>query len=275
MNDHLCNGSPLEPELIDPEAFPDWIVEEDEGILAVNKPGLVVCHPSKNGPWSSLVGAAREYLGQDLVHLVHRLDRETSGICLLAKDKLRARHAQMAFQDRQVSKEYLALLNGELKESVQLTAHLAKDLDSGVYVKQAVRKSNTSKRAETRFEPLVTRNGFTLVKVIPVTGRKHQIRAHAAHLGTFIVGDKIYGPDDRLYLKFIETGYTESIHEVLGFHRQALHAHKVRFDAPLFQMSFVAPIPDDFRDLVVTKLGVSNEELDSIIVGPEFTEMHE
>ena len=59
MNDPLCNGSPLEPELIDPEAFPDWIVEEDEGILAVNKPGLVVCHPSKNGPWSSLVGAAR------------------------------------------------------------------------------------------------------------------------------------------------------------------------------------------------------------------------
>lgn len=271
MADVLFAGSSSEPDLINPREFPEWIIEEDDGILAVNKPGLIVCHPSKNGPWSSLVGAAREYLGQDLVHLVHRLDRETSGVCLLAKDKLRARYSQMAFQNQQVSKEYLALLEGELMKPVRVNVHIAKDLDSEVYVKQAVRKSNSSKRSETFFEPLKAKNGFTLVRVIPVTGRKHQIRVHAAHLGCCIVGDKVYGPDDSLYLQFIETGYTESLHAVLGFHRQALHAYKIQFDAPQFKRSFLAPLPADFRNLTVTKLDIMEKELEDLIVGEEIT----
>ena len=267
MTQSNSDGSGDKPELIDPEQFPSWIVEEDDGILAINKPGLVVCHPSKQGPWSSLIGASREYLQQELVHLVHRLDRETSGICLLAKDKLRARHTQMAFQNLQVSKEYLALLEGELVEPVHVTNHLAKDLESEVYIKQAVRKSRTSKRAETGFEPLLVRNGHTLVRVIPKTGRKHQIRIHAQHLGYPIVGDKMYGPDDRLYLEFIEHGYTPEMANILGFHRQALHAHRVYFDAPEFKRSFTAPLVEDMADEIKKRLTCSEEELVQLIDG--------
>ena len=265
MTDIVLGSSSEKPELIDPEAFPTWIVEEDEGVLALNKPGLVVCHPSKQGPWSSLIGASREYLQQELVHLVHRLDRETSGICLLAKDKWHARRSQMAFQHLQVSKEYLALLEGEMEEPVEVSNHLAKDLESEVYIKQAVRKSRTSKRAETKFEPLLVRRGHSLVRVIPKTGRKHQIRIHAQHLGYPIVGDKIYGPDDRLYLEFIEHGYTAEMHEVLGFHRQALHAHRVHFSAPEFSRSFTAPLVQDLEELILERLDCSKQELGALI----------
>ena len=252
-------------ELIDPQKFSNWILEEDEGVFAINKPGLVVCHPSKQGPWSSLVGAAREYLQQDLVHLVHRLDRETSGVCLLAKDKLRARHMQMAFQNKQVEKEYLAVLVGELSEPVELNNYLAKDLDSEVYIKQTVRKSNTAKRAKTHFEPLLCRNGFTLAKVFPETGRKHQIRIHAKHMGFPIIGDKLYGPDEKHYLNFIEHGYTPEMAEALGFHRQALHAHRIFFKAPQFERSFSAPLQPDMIHLISTKLECSVKELQSLI----------
>jgi 23S rRNA pseudouridine1911/1915/1917 synthase len=265
MTEFDPSAFPAEPELIDPGEFPSWIIHEDSGVLAINKPGLVVCHPSKQGPWSSLVGAAREYLKQDLVHLVHRLDRETSGICLLAKDKYHARHSQMAFQNHQISKTYLAVLEGELMEPVHLNTHLAKDLDSEVYVKQAVRKSNSSKRAETHFQPLLSRGGFTLAKVVPLTGRKHQIRVHALHMGHPIVGDKVYGPDDRLYLDFIETGYTEKMDAILGFHRQALHAFSIHFEAPLFTRDFMAPLSPDILGFIEIKMGVSSGEIDDLM----------
>lgn len=258
-------GSTAKPELIDPDDFPNWIVEEDDGVLAINKPGLIVCHPSKQGPWSSLVGASREYLKQDLVHLVHRLDRETSGICLLAKDKLRARHMQMAFQNKEVSKEYLAVMEGEFSNTVELNNYLAKDLESEVYIKQTVRKSHSAKRAETTFEPLLCRAGCSLVRVKPKTGRKHQIRVHAAFLGHPVLGDKIYGPDDRHYLTFIEKGYTPQMAEALGFHRQALHAHRIHFATPRFKRSFTAPLTADLMGLIESKMGCSHDEIADLI----------
>ena len=82
--------------LVDMSVFPQWIIFEDDDLLVLNKPGWLVCHPSKNGPLSSLVGAAREYLGADILHLVSRLDRESSGVVVLAKNKSAASAAQKA-----------------------------------------------------------------------------------------------------------------------------------------------------------------------------------
>src|SRR6185503_14321235 len=98
--------------LIAIEELRAWIVYEDERLLVVGKPGDVVCHPSKAGPWSSLVGAAREYTALPTMHLVFRLDRETSGIVVLAKDAKMASRLQVAMQERKVGKLYLAVLTG-------------------------------------------------------------------------------------------------------------------------------------------------------------------
>ncbi len=252
--------SAIEAPLLTPEQLVSWITFEDEHLLAVNKPGSIVCHPSKRGPWSSLVGACREYLGLETLHLVHRLDRETSGIVLLAKDRKYARLTQMAFQNRQVRKAYAVILEGELKEPVTVNNHLARDLDSPVYVKQTVRKSNSAQRAITEFIPLYWKNGYTFARVLPVTGRKHQIRVQAHWLGCPVVGDKIYGPDDTLYLEFIEKGWTERLESALPLRRQALHAYSLTFSAPDFTQTFTAPLPADLREFLRARLDLADPE---------------
>jgi 23S rRNA pseudouridine1911/1915/1917 synthase len=228
-----------------------WIVHEDDDVLAFNKPGWLVCHPSKAGPMSSLIGAAKVYTGMETLHLVSRLDRETSGIVLVAKTRRAARQYQGAIEDRRVQKTYLVWLTGEMKAAVDVDQPLARDNDSLVHVKQCVRKSNSSQRAQTRFEPLHHDPvlNLTLARVIPITGRKHQIRAHALWLGYPVFGDKLYGPDDRHYLNFIETGWTDEMAEALRFPRQALHALSLQFESVLGKDRFEAPLPSDLHGL--------------------------
>lgn len=246
----------LDAPLISPDELPAWIVFEDDDLLAINKPGDIVCHPSKRGPWSSLVSACRERLGLETIHLVHRLDRETSGIVILAKNRKAARLTQMAFQERKVAKSYLAILQGEFREPVKVDNHLARDIESLVYIKQTVRKSNSSQRAETDFSPIASGGGYTLARIVPHTGRKHQIRVHAAWLGHPIVGDKIYGPNDTLYLEFIEKGWTPRLDAMLPLRRQALHAESVRIDLPGGPLEFHAPPPADLTRFIEERMGL-------------------
>ncbi|HEV3026206.1 MAG TPA: RluA family pseudouridine synthase, partial [Planctomycetota bacterium] len=172
--------------MIAPGEIQGWILHEDDRLLAVDKPGDVVCHPSKHGPMSSLVGAAREHTGLDAVHLVFRLDRETSGVVVLAKDPAMARRMQMAMQERRVGKTYLALLTGEFCGEVTVDQPLGDDTSSPVFMKAAVRPDG--RPSVTRFEALSMGGGFTLARVTTATGRKHQIRAHAQWLGHSVVG---------------------------------------------------------------------------------------
>ena len=112
----------------------------------------MVCHPSKNGPWSSLVGAAKEYLKVNSVHLVSRLDRETSGVVMLAKHKKAASIWQKGVETRNVKRSYLAILNGDLIKETNVITFLGKDPNSEVFVKQRVtEESRKAQRAETRF----------------------------------------------------------------------------------------------------------------------------
>ena len=127
--------------LIDLAELPSWIVEEDADFLAFSKPGWVVCHPSKNGPLSSLVGAVREWRGGATMHLVSRLDRETSGIILIALNREAASKSQKAVERRMVSKTYLAILEGEMREPQLVDAPLRPDTASPVLVKQCVAHS--------------------------------------------------------------------------------------------------------------------------------------
>lgn len=211
--------------MIAAEELAAWRLADDEAVLAFNKPGDVVCHPSKAGPWSSLAGAVKEGCGLARAHLVFRLDRETSGVVLFAKDERWASILQRAMMARRVRKTYLAVLVGELAGAVAVDQPLGDDEHSPVYVKTTVRADG--KEARSRFTPLVVAGGFTLAEVTIETGRKHQIRAHAQWLGYPVVGDKIYGPDARCYLEFIDHGWTPALAEKLLLERQALHCARI------------------------------------------------
>ncbi|MGC9451652.1 MAG: RluA family pseudouridine synthase [Oceanipulchritudo sp.] len=218
-------------------------MREDEDLILLNKPGWVVCHPSKRGLWSSIVGAVREARGLEKIHLVSRLDRETSGIVLLAKHHRAASRLQTAFARRHTRKRYLALLEGPLEEARTTESNLENDPDSPVAVQQRVCFGGRGKSAVTHFKPLEQVGPNTLAEVIPETGRKHQIRVHAAWLGHPVLGDKIYGGDPTCYLEFIEHGWTGRLARQLRFPRQALHAHQLEIWGDGFHHTFEAPCP--------------------------------
>lgn len=231
--------------VITPEELAGWIVYRDERLLVVDKPGDFVCHPSKAGPWSSLVGAAREYLGLPAVHLVFRLDRETSGLVVFALDPATGRRLQVAAQERRYTKSYLAILHGEMEGAVRVDEPLGDDHESPVRVKTRVVPHGQGQPAATTFVPLSASNGFTLVRVSTESGRKHQIRAHAEWLGRPLVGDKIYGPDPRLFLQFVDTGWTPALAERLLLPRQALHCEGIDLREAGLDAVFHAPLPPD------------------------------
>tara|TARA_B110000003_G_scaffold265775_1_gene291996 strand:+ start:569 stop:1375 length:807 start_codon:yes stop_codon:yes gene_type:complete len=257
-----------EAPLVEVDDFRRWILFEDEDVLLINKPGWFVCHPSKNGPHSSLVGLVRLYLNADKLHLVARLDRETSGLILFAKRPAIARRYQMAIQDRRVDKAYIAILQGTFEPSLELQAPVGRrPAGSGpVHVKSCVHFDRKSLAAETHFRPLHTANDFTLCRVFPITGRKHQIRVHAAHLGFPVVGDKIYGPDERYYLEFIEQGLSEHLARKLIFPRQALHCNRYRFRFKDGSRTFTAPLQGDLQAFCINKLALSSSELEALLI---------
>ena len=232
--------------MIAPEEVPAWIVHEDDRLLVLNKPGDVVCHPSKAGPWSSLVGAAREYAHLAASHLIFRLDRETSGVVVLAKDAEMASRLQKAMQHRLVRKTYLAILTGDVRAPVTVDQPLGDDEASPVFVKSAVRPDGQP--SVTHFTPLSSAGGYTLARVKTESGRKHQIRAHAQWLGHSLVGDKIYGPDARLFIEFIENGWSEALAAQLILPRQALHCAEIDLTPAGVEKIFHAALPADMND---------------------------
>jgi len=229
--------------MIAPAELASWVIHDDPRLLVIDKPGDVVCHPSKHGPWSSLVGAVREHFGMERTHLVFRLDRETSGVVVMAKDPRTASLLQTAMQERRVGKAYMTILTGEIGGAVRVDQPLGVDTASPVFMKSAVCAGG--QEAVTLFEPLARGGGFTLARVTTETGRKHQIRAHAQWLGHPVVGDKIYGPDARLYLDFIDRGWTPELQRVLLLPRQALHCARIDLGPAGIPAAFEAPLPAD------------------------------
>jgi 23S rRNA pseudouridine1911/1915/1917 synthase len=134
---------------------------------------------------------------------------------------------------RMVLEPYYALLKGELRSTVMVDQPLrTRRGTSQVAVKTAVRAGPGTLPAATFFEPVLVRNGYTLARVQPHTGRKHQIRAHALWLGLPVIGDKLYGGDDSLYMEFVAHGWTKRLGAALEMGRQALHARQARIPLP-------------------------------------------
>ena len=235
--------------------FESWIQEENAEWICFDKPALVVCHPSKHGPTSSLVGACRVYRDLEAVHLVFRIDRETSGVVLVAKSREAASRLQQAVERRMVHKEYIAIVHGELSENRVVDHPLGRHPDSPVVAKQGWRATD-GREARTLFEPVVAAGGFTLVRVRMDTGRQHQIRAHGELIGHPLVGDKMYGVPPEIFLNFIENGWTPDHEAVLAHRRHALHARRIVFDLPEGPLVLEAPLAPDLIEFCRTRMGV-------------------
>lgn len=259
--------APRRAPLVDPARLRDWILFEDEHLLVFDKPGWLVVHPSKEGPWSSLAGAVREGLGIQTIRFVHRLDRETSGVIILAKDEGTGSRLQKAIARRRIGKTYVAILEGELTAPVEIDQPLGPDLRAGVTVKQQVVAGDSAgaQASVTRLIPLSCRGGYTLVGVDLVTGRKHQIRAHAEWLGRRVAGDKLYGPDPRLYLEFAQEGWTARHSALLPLTRQALHCAAIDLRSAGMDHRFAAPWPADLARFAARQMQLPPGEAQGMI----------
>lgn len=218
---------------------PDFtIIDENDDFLVVDKPAHLMVHPSVPGNPPTLLDGLEALCSYELVtggqlSLINRLDRETSGIVLVAKHKKAARDLSKAMERREFRKSYHAITWGWPEEDEFLVdgplLRRGEVEESPIWVKQVVhpdgKESRTRFAVERRFEKATANGGrFALLRCFPETGRMHQIRVHAAHAGHPIVGDKIYGPDETCYLRFIETGWTADLECQLLLNRQALHA---------------------------------------------------
>lgn len=214
------------------------VIHEDADLLVVHKPADLVCHPTKGDEFSSLISRARIYFSRQPAtcnqqpYLVHRLDRETSGLVVIAKNSTAARELGRIWETRAVQKEYRAIVHGHVTaEQGIIDAPLGKDEASPVAIKDCVRPDGAPAQTEFFVEKRFSRAGssFSLLRLIPRSGRKHQIRIHLAHLGHPIVGDKIYGGDPDLYLALVEGRLTGEQRARLILPQHALHAGRIQF----------------------------------------------
>ena len=230
------------------EKIPLNIFYEDEDIIIINKQFGLVTHPGA-GNWNGTLANALLYYDPSLstldrVGIVHRLDKNTSGLMVIARNEKSQKYLVEQLQNHSVSREYSALVYGHMIAGGTIDEPIGRDPKDRV--KQAVLMSG--KDAVTHYRAIDRFKSHTHVKAILETGRTHQIRVHLSHVGHSLIGDPIYGGRVRFPKKASE----ELKHALLNFKRQALHSKKLTLNHPISGelMSWKAPLPDDMQELL-------------------------
>lgn len=244
------------------------VLYDSPELIVLNKPGNLPCHPAgcffNHTLWALLKTHEREALPAPLrlleaieqPHFVNRLDRETSGVVLVAKESRAAKRYAKALQRLQSRKRYLVMVEGQFPDSLSADGWLSADPQSRVRKKRRFTAapppdSSRVETARTEFRCLLRGRDLSLLNAELFTGRTHQIRATLASIGYPVVGDKLYGVDDEIYLRFIADELRADDLRRLRLPRQALHAWTISLDGPAGPQEFRASMPEDMRQLVI------------------------
>jgi 23S rRNA pseudouridine1911/1915/1917 synthase len=234
------------------------ILETNPEFLVVDKPPHLLSHPTRPDGKATLLGWLQEKYSGEFLALVNRLDRETSGTVLTARSPEVASRLGALTMQRKIHKYYLALVSGRVDEKHGVIdeplGRLGISPGNPIWLRQGVIAADDSEgrksaAARTEFWRMAAGETMSLLRVQAHTGRLHQLRVHLAHIGHPVIGDKIYGPDPNLYLKFIAEGWTEEHARVLGLKRHALHANEMSFEWNGELRTFTAPLPEDMQEL--------------------------
>jgi 23S rRNA pseudouridine1911/1915/1917 synthase len=224
------------------------ILARGVGWLAVDKPSGIVVHPVNAVRENSLIRTLRRQEGVTTLRLAHRLDRETSGVLLVAVDALTASALSTAFERGHVLKEYLAIVAGVVPgDEGTIELPLGEDDGRRVFVRRAVK--NGGERAVTRWRVARRLPEATLLRLFPETGRRHQLRVHLAASGHPILGDILYGRPDADYIDLV-SGSRDARRDDGGPQRQLLHCARLAFPDPegAGTVEVEAPLPPDFTE---------------------------
>jgi len=222
------------------------VLARGPGWLVVDKPSGIPVHPVNKVRENTLIRMLRRQEGEESLRLVHRLDRETSGVLLIAEDSATASSLAKGFVEDRVVKEYLAMVAGAPDgHEGTIDLPIGDATQSRVYVRREAghgQEALTEWKVERRFEDR------TLLRVRLKTGRRHQIRVHLAAIGHPVLGDILYGRPDRDYLALVSEGRDVRVEEG-GPRRQLLHAARMVFDDPATseRIEVTAPLPADFE----------------------------
>lgn len=206
-------------------------VYETEDFVVFDKPSGVLIHPQNRNTPYSLVDELKFQYGKD-ANITHRIDQETSGLVLCARNKKSEKELKMLFQERKIEKTYIAIVHGRLEGEHIVEAPLLRESDESAIVRMVVKVDEKGKASKTKIRAIEydAVKDQTLVEAKPYTGRQHQIRVHLQYLGFPIVGDPIYGQKEENIIKFLDRELSENERiELSGAKRLMLHAKELQF----------------------------------------------
>ncbi len=247
-------------EDVAPGDFDLPVLFEDQFMIAIDKPAGLAVHPAGKRVNDTLIHHLHKRYrrpddpAHDVVpRLMHRLDRETSGVVAIGLDEQFHSEVTKQFEDREVRKTYLAVVHGcPAQPSGMIDFGIGPDKRSAIRLKLAAHRDGAGRPALTHYSVVERNERYSLVELLPKTGRTHQLRVHMSAIGCPLVGDKIYGLDENIFLEQLEGELSEESRERLVLPRHALHAHRLRIFHPRQgeELEFVAELPADMRQLI-------------------------